>query len=138
MSLEGSYSPTYVMVAWVEAHGDHAAAELLHAYRDLVREAVTEFDGAEVRTEGDSFYVAFGAPSAAVACGLRILELARQSMAAAGQPIAVGIGVHAGETVDTEDGYIGSAVNVAARICAQAAAGESPVSYSSAVDQGLP
>ena len=114
--------------AWVEAHGDHAAAELLHGYRELVREAVTESDGAEIRTEGDSFYVAFGAPSAAVACGLRILELARESTAAAGKPIAVGIGIHAGETVDTEDGYIGSAVNVAARICAQAEAGELLVS----------
>ena len=114
--------------AWVEAHGDHAAAELLHAYRELVRKAVAEADGAEIRTEGDSFYVAFGAPSAAVACGLRILELAQESTAAAGKPIAVGIGIHAGETVETEDGYIGSAVNVAARICAQAAAGELLVS----------
>ena len=114
--------------AWVEAHGDHAAAKLLHEYRELVRQAVAESEGAEIRTEGDSFYVAFGAPSAAVSCGLRILELARESSAADGKPIAVGIGVHAGETVDTEDGYIGSAVNVAARICAQAAAGELLVS----------
>lgn len=110
--------------AWVDSHGDHAAAILLHAYRDVVRQAVAEFQGAEIKTEGDSFYVVFGSPSAAVTCGLRILELAAESRAAAGEPIAVGIGVHAGETVATEEGYVGSVVNVAARVCAQAAAGE--------------
>jgi class 3 adenylate cyclase len=110
--------------AWVESHGDHAAATLLREYRDLVRNAVAEFQGAEIRTEGDSFYVVFGSPSAAVTCGLRILELAAESRGAAGEPIAVGVGVHAGETVATDEGYVGSVVNVAARVCAQAGAGE--------------
>ena len=110
--------------AWVESHGDHAAATLLRAYRDVVRQAVAEFHGAEIKTEGDSFYVVFGSPSAAVTCGLRILELAAESRGAAGEPIAVGVGVHAGETVATDEGYVGSVVNVAARVCAQAAAGE--------------
>jgi class 3 adenylate cyclase len=110
--------------AWVERHGDHAAAVLLREYRRVVRQAVGEFDGSEIKTEGDSFYVVFSSPSAAVRCGLRILELAVGSQAAAGGPIPVGIGVHAGETVATDEGYVGSVVNVAARVCAQAGAGE--------------
>jgi class 3 adenylate cyclase len=110
--------------SWVERHGDHAAAVLLREYRAVVRQAVSEFDGSEVKTEGDSFYVVFGSPSVAVRCGLRILELAAASQGAAGGPIAVGIGVHAGETVATDEGYVGSVVNVAARVCAQAGAGE--------------
>ena len=114
--------------AWVESHGDHAAATLLGEYRSLVRQAVADFHGAEIKTEGDSFYVVFGSPSAAVKCGLRILELAAASHGAAGLPIPVGIGIHAGETVATDEGYVGSAVNVAARVCAQAAAGELLVS----------
>jgi class 3 adenylate cyclase len=114
--------------AWVESHGDHAAAVLLRDYRAMVRQAASELDGAEIKTEGDSFYIVFGSPSAAVRCGLRILELAAASQAAGGGPIPVGVGVHAGETVATDDGYVGSVVNVAARICAQAAAGELLVS----------
>ena len=110
--------------AWVERHGDHAAAALLRDYREVVRQGAAEFDGAEIKTEGDSFYIVFGSPSAAVNCGLRILALAAASRAAAGGPIPVGIGVHVGETVVTDEGYVGSAVNVAARVCAQAAAGE--------------
>ncbi|MEA2652114.1 MAG: hypothetical protein QOI85_1835 [Chloroflexota bacterium] len=96
----------------------------MRAYRDVVRRAVAEFDGAEIKTEGDSFYVVFGSPSAALKCGLRILELAAESQASAGGAIPVGVGVHVGETVAMDDGFVGSAVNVAARVCAQAAAGE--------------
>jgi len=44
------------------------------------------------------------------------------------KPIQVGVGIHAGETVESDGGYVGSAVNIAARICAQAASGEVLVS----------
>ncbi|TMG25389.1 MAG: adenylate/guanylate cyclase domain-containing protein [Chloroflexi bacterium] len=114
---------------FVEAHGDHAAAELLTAYRALVRGAVEQFAGAEIRTEGDSFYVVFGSASSAVRCGVAILEAAAQANRVAdGQPIAVGVGVHAGETAETDEGFVGSAVNIAARICTQARAGQLLVS----------
>ena len=36
----------------------------------------------------------------------------------------MGVGIHAGETVETPEGYVGSAVSVAARVCGQARAGE--------------
>jgi class 3 adenylate cyclase len=110
--------------AWVERHGDQAASILIGEYRELVRRAVAEHRGAEIKTEGDSFYVAFDSPSMAVRCGLRIVQLAAESSAAAGGPIPVGVGVHAGETVATDEGFVGSAVNVAARVCGQARSGE--------------
>jgi class 3 adenylate cyclase len=109
---------------YVEAHGDRAAATLLEAYRSLVRAAVAEHGGAEIKTEGDSFYVVFPSASGAVECGLAILRAAAEGRAAGGPPISVGIGVHAGETVETAEGYVGSAVNVAARVCSRARAGE--------------
>ncbi len=109
---------------YVESHGDRAAAALLDAYRALVRATVAEFGGAEIKTEGDSFYVVFPSASKAVQCGLAILDAASKSTAAGGGPIRVGIGVHAGETVETSEGYVGSAVNVAARVCSQAKPGE--------------
>jgi class 3 adenylate cyclase len=109
---------------YVESHGDRAAAALLESYRSLVRAAVAEHGGAEIKTEGDSFYVVFPSASSAVQCGLAILASASESTAADGGPIPVGIGVHAGETVETAEGYVGSAVNVAARVCGEARAGE--------------
>ena len=110
--------------AFVERHGDRAGADLLRTYRDLVRVAVGQFRGAEIRTEGDSFYVAFDSPSAAVRCGLAILGATELARGPDGRPISVGVGVHAGETVQTDEGYVGSAVNIAARVCAAAGPGE--------------
>ena len=113
---------------YVDAHGDHAAADLLDRYRTLVRGAVAAFRGAEIKTEGDSFYVVFDSASAAVRCGLAIVEAAAATAEGPADAILVGVGVHAGETVETAEGYVGSAVNIAARLCAQAKAGELVVS----------
>ena len=111
--------------SFVERHGAHRAAAMLDRYRALVRNAVAEFDGAEIRTEGDSFYVVFDGASAAIECGLAIVAAAVEaSDADPTLPIHVGIGIHAGETVETTEGFVGSAVNTAARICAQAGPNE--------------
>jgi class 3 adenylate cyclase len=113
--------------SYVEVHGDRAGAALLERYRSLVRGIVSATGGAEIRTEGDSFYVVFGSVSAAVRAGLAIVDAAARR-AAEPDPIRVGVGVHAGETTETPEGFVGLAVNIAARLCAQAKAGELVVS----------
>src|SRR5262245_17411348 len=114
---------------YVETHGAAAAADLLTRYRAVVREAIRRFDGAEIRTEGDSFYVVFGSVSDAVQCGLTIVhDAATRTAELPEEPISVGIGVHAGETIETPEGYVGTPVNVAARLCALAAPGQVLVS----------
>jgi len=109
---------------FVEQRGAAAAAELLTRYRALAREAIGRFGGAEIKTEGDSFYVVFDSVSSAVRCGLAIVTDA----GAADETIRVGVGIHAGETIEADGGYVGSPVNIAARICAQAGPGEVLVS----------
>jgi hypothetical protein len=104
-------------------------ATALERYRILVRAAVAGTHGSEVKTEGDSFYVVFPSASGAVRGGLAIvLAAAEASREHPDAPIEVGVGVHAGETVETAEGFVGSAVNIAARICGQAKAGEVVVS----------
>jgi class 3 adenylate cyclase len=111
--------------AFVERHGDAAAADLLDAYRSLVRDEVARHAGAEIRTEGDSFYVVFQSARRAVICGLAIVAAAeRFRHDHPEQPIRVGIGINAGETVQRGEGFVGTAVNLAARVCAQAREGE--------------
>jgi class 3 adenylate cyclase len=115
--------------AFVERAGDAAAAELLERYRGLVRGVVAEQAGAEIRTEGDSFYVVFPSPSAAVRAGLALVErAAADATDHPSDPIVVGVGIHAGESAETGEGYVGSAVNLAARICSVARSGEVLVS----------
>jgi class 3 adenylate cyclase len=111
--------------SFVEAKGDAAAARLLRDYRTLVRREVARHDGAEVKTEGDSFYVVFDAPSVALDCAVAILRAAdvrngRDPTA----PLRIGVGVHAGETVAYDDQFVGSAVNIASRLAGKAGAGE--------------
>lgn len=115
--------------AFVESHGDDAAAGLISEYRRMVRRVVAEYRGAEIKTEGDSFYVVFESASSAVECGLELVDAATEwSRLEPERPIRVGVGIHAGDTVEVDDGYVGSAVNIAARVCSVAKPGEVAVS----------
>ena len=111
--------------AFTDRHGDRAAEDLLRRFRSLVRSEISAHDGAEIRTEGDSFYVVFDSVSDAVQAGIAIRDAAAIASADAGtEPIGVGIGIHAGEATDGELGIVSSAVNTAARVCAMAEPGE--------------
>ncbi|MDQ3096580.1 MAG: AAA family ATPase, partial [Chloroflexota bacterium] len=114
---------------FVEARGDATAAALLREYRELVRAAIGEQGGVEVKTEGDSFYVVFESALAALECAVSIHRSAQaHNEAKPDAPIRIGMGLHVGETVPYDDQFVGGAVNVAARLAAKAKAGELVVS----------
>jgi|SRR6266850_1813077 len=111
--------------AFVERVGDEAAAGLLRAYRDLLRAEIARYRGAEIKTEGDSFYVVFEAASLAVLCAVAIQRrVATHNESHEDERLAVGVGVHAGETIAFDHQYVGSAVNIASRLASRAEAGE--------------
>jgi class 3 adenylate cyclase len=111
---------------FVDRRGATASAELLTRYRKIVRSIVALHTGSEVKTEGDSFYVVFPSASEAVRAAIEIREACRSP--SDGDSIPVGIGVHAGEAVSLEGNFVGTAVNVASRLCSMASAGEVLVS----------
>jgi class 3 adenylate cyclase len=110
-------------VRLVETHGAVEASHLLERYRAIVRKVVARDGGAEIKTEGDSFYVVLQSASAAVRCGLDLLAACKEP-ADGGEAIDVGIGIHAGESVAHQGGFVGSAINIASRICAAAGPGQ--------------
>jgi class 3 adenylate cyclase len=111
--------------SFIERAGNAAGVELLDDYLQIVRKCVSAHEGAEIKVEGDGFHAVFPSASAAVMCGLEITAAAAEASAARpDRPMNVGIGIHAGEAVETADGFIGSAVNIASRVCAAAPAGE--------------
>src|SRR4030081_328615 len=115
--------------SYVEAKGDAAAARLLREYRTLVRREVARHEGAEVKTEGDSFYVVFESASSALECAVAILRAAdAQNDRDPAMPLRIGVGLHAGETVEYDDQFVGSAVNIASRLAGKAGAMELRVS----------
>ena len=115
--------------AFAEKFGNAAAADRVARFLDLARAAIAQHEGAEIKTEGDAIHAVFPSASMAVMCGLEIVEAARDLAAQQGdRPLDLGVGVHAGEAVETDEGYIGTAVNIAARLCAAALPGEILVS----------
>jgi predicted ATPase/class 3 adenylate cyclase len=110
--------------------GAEGYAETLAEHRRVIREAIAAHGGVEVDTQGDAFFAAFptapGALSAAVA--------ARDALA--GGPIRVRMGLHSGQPLVTEEGYVGLDVHRAARIAAAGHGGQILVSASTAADAG--
>jgi predicted ATPase/class 3 adenylate cyclase len=104
-----------------ELGDEYRAVQDLH--HEIVRRAFTDAGGTEIRTEGDSFFVAFRTPSAA----LRAVVAAQRGLARDwphGRPLLVRMGLHTGEGVLGGDEYLGIDVNRAARIAAAAWGGQ--------------
>jgi predicted ATPase/class 3 adenylate cyclase len=83
---------------------------VLAEHNRILREAFSRHDGLEVGWWGDSFFVAFVDAGSAVAAAGDV------QVALAGGPVQVRIGIHTGEAVVTDEGYVGLDVNRAARI----------------------
>jgi predicted ATPase len=98
-------------------HGDRYA-ELLSRHRRALREAFARHGGAEVDTQGDAFFVAFARASDAIAAA------SDGQAALADGPISVRMGLHTGEPVVTDEGYVGIDVHRAARIAAAGHGGQ--------------
>jgi predicted ATPase len=113
--------------------GDAYAAALAD-HRRVLREAFARHDGVEVDTQGDAFFVAFARAKdalAAAADGQEALEPG---------PIRVRIGLHTGEPIVTDEGYVGIDIHRAARIAAAGHGGQIVVSqttYDLAGSDGL-
>jgi class 3 adenylate cyclase len=116
--------------AFAERYGNTAAAAMVGRFLEIARTAIARHDGSEITTEGDAIHAVFSSASSAVLCGLEIVDTAAALNAKDpdGHPLVLGVGVHAGEAIETAEGYIGRAVNIAARLCATARPGEVLVS----------
>ena len=98
-------------------------AEVLAEHRRVLRDAFARHGGVEVDTQGDAFFVAFSRASEALAA-------ARDAQSALTGPIRVRMGVHTGEPLVTDEGYIGIDVHRAARIASIGYGGQILVSQS--------
>ena len=98
---------------YVEALGEH---------RRVLRGAFAAHRGVEVDTQGDAFFFAFARATDALAAA------AEGQAALASGPIRVRMGLHTGEPIVTDEGYVGLDVHRAARIAAVGHGGQVLVS----------
>jgi predicted ATPase/class 3 adenylate cyclase len=110
---------------YTDAHRDDEAADLALRFAALVGVAVEARGGRVVEVRGDEVMAIFTSARAALRAAILLQEQAAESsQATPEQPIRCGIGVEAGEAVAVPGGYRGQAINLAARLCARAGAGE--------------
>jgi class 3 adenylate cyclase len=112
-----------------ERLGDQASRRLLHDHHHIVRTALSNHGGREVKVQGDGFMIAFGGVARALRCAIEIQRgFEAYIPGPEGEPIAVHIGVNTGDAVAEGDDYLGHTVIVASRLADAAASGEILVS----------
>jgi class 3 adenylate cyclase len=92
--------------------------DVLGEHRRLLRHAFDAHDGRVVDTQGDAFFVAFERAKDALAAALEAQLALERCEWPQGAQVRVRFGLHTGEAVLGDEGYMGLAVHRAARICA--------------------
>jgi class 3 adenylate cyclase/tetratricopeptide (TPR) repeat protein len=106
-------------------HGDEAAARLVAKFAALAQEGVAARGGEVIELRGDEALAVFSSVRQALRAAVELQgRFVRESVAEPSLPLAVGIGLDAGEAVPVEGGYRGAALNLAARLCSLAGPGE--------------
>jgi class 3 adenylate cyclase/ATP/maltotriose-dependent transcriptional regulator MalT len=104
--------------------GDEAGEDLRRRHFGILREAVAETGGQEVKNLGDGLMVVFDSAVAASSCAISMQRAIERHNATGGSPLGVRVGIHVGEPIRDEDDYFGAAVVVAKRLCDAAGAGQ--------------
>jgi len=105
------------------SQGDRTAIELVRRHDSIVNEALERFGGHRVKHTGDGMFASFTSVIRAVDATIAI-HRASASRVGDGPELAVKIGLTVGEPVEDSEDLFGASVNLAARICAHAAGGQ--------------
>lgn len=101
--------------------GDAGAQQLVHLHNSVVRSALKEHRGTEVKHTGDGIMASFGASSDAVAAGISIQRALNQARAKDPNILLhLRVGINAGEPIAENGDLFGTTVQIAARICDKA------------------
>jgi class 3 adenylate cyclase len=102
--------------------GDQRWRDLLEGHQRAVRDALSAFDGREIKSTGDGFLATFDGPGRAIRCARAILGSSDP------QGILVRAGLHTGECELVDGKVAGIAVHTGARVATHAGPGEVLVS----------
>jgi pimeloyl-ACP methyl ester carboxylesterase len=102
--------------------GDSRWKELILAHHGIIRRQLVRFRGTEIDTAGDGFFASFDGPARAIRCAQAITEGVREL------GIEIRAGLHTGECERIDRKVGGIAVNIGARVAAEALPSEVLVS----------
>jgi class 3 adenylate cyclase len=102
--------------------GDERGREVLREHERIVREALAEHSGTEVKTMGDGFMASFGSVTKAVECAIALQRAFAERES--DEPLSVRVGINAGEPIEEDGDLFGATVILASRIADKAEGGE--------------
>ena len=101
--------------------GDEGVMELIHLHDDIVRDALKDLGGREVKHLGDGIMASFVSAASAVKCATRVQkDVTKHGRENGDRAIKLRVGIAAGEPVEHHDDLFGCTVQLAARLCAKA------------------
>jgi WD40 repeat protein len=110
---------------FTQQRGDEAAAELAMRFASIARKTLEAGGGSGLEFRGDEVLAAFTSARQAIRTAVDLqAAFVEATIDDPSFPLPVGIGLDAGEAVEVADGFRGGALNLAARLCSLAGAGE--------------
>jgi peptide/nickel transport system substrate-binding protein len=129
--IDGVYIRTFLIAdvrgytLFTQERGDEVAAKLAAKFAEIAREIVQARGGTLLELRGDEALCVFSSTREAIRAALDLqARFVEETLGQPELPLTVGIGLDAGEAVPVEGGYRGAALNLAARLCGHARAGE--------------
>lgn len=108
-----------------QSRGDYAAQDIIRRHNGIVRTALAEYSGKEIKHTGDGIMASFASAANGVEAAIAIQKaVASHNDRQPDSPLHLRIGMNAGEPIAEEDDLFGTTVQLAARVCAAAAADE--------------
>ncbi len=104
--------------------GPARAETLRREHFQLIRDAVQEAGGKEVKSTGDGLMVAFRSTLAAVSCAVSVQQRLERRNRDASEQLLVRVGLSCGDATVADGDYYGVPVIEAARLCAHSAGGQ--------------
>ena len=99
-------------------------ADVLADVRAIIREAVLQAGGRQVEARADEFVAVFAQPHEAVEAAVRLQRAMIEHEWPDEHQVRVRVGLHTGDIMLTEAGYVGITVHTAARIMSAAHGGQ--------------
>jgi class 3 adenylate cyclase len=101
-----------------------AADEVRHGHFSVLRQAIAETGGTEVKNLGDGLMVAFSSAAAGLACAVAMQQSVDRDNRDRENPLGIRVGLSGGEVSKEHDDYFGDPVVEAARLCAACESGQ--------------
>jgi class 3 adenylate cyclase len=100
--------------------GDKAAQHLVRRHNTIVRNALAQHAGKEIKHTGDGIMASFSSAASGVEAAISIQRtIAKHNAQNPNQDLHIRVGINAGEPIEEEEDLFGTTVQLAARVCAR-------------------